>query len=490
MKMKEQIILMIAAALSLTPGCKKYLDQEPDNRTTVRTPEQISQLLTTAYPRANYILFCESMSDNAEDKGSSGSGIDYIDRINSLSYRYEVIESSPDDNDSPDYYWNACYKAIAAANQALEYIGAAEDSASLSAHRGEALLARAYSHFMLVTLFAKVYNPNTAASDPGIPYVTEPEKETLRNYDRRTVAHVYEMIEKDLTEGLPLINDAIYGNAPRFHFNRRAAAAFAARFYMFKQDYQKVITHATSALSENPVENLRPWDAVLTRLQYNEQEAEYTRSTTRGNLLLQEALSVWGRSYAALRYGLGETVASQLFYRPNVSGNYFAYIVYGSSPQFYNIPKFYEHFVTETINANTGDPYNTIPLLTGEEALLNRAEAHLRLNNSTAALNDLNTFASQNLDGYNATADRITTSKCASYYGTSSLNGIFLAILDFKRAFFMHEGMRWFDILRLGIPVFHTTREGELIQLLPDDNRRVLQLPVLTRQAGLEPNPR
>jgi hypothetical protein len=50
--------------------------------------------------------------------------------------------------------------------------------------------------------------------------------------------------------------------------------------------------------------------------------------------------------------------------------------------------------------------------------------------------------------------------------------------------------LRWFDIIRLGIPVVHTTAEGEQIYLAPDDNRRVLQLPALTKQAGLEPNPR
>jgi starch-binding outer membrane protein, SusD/RagB family len=64
------------------------------------------------------------------------------------------------------------------------------------------------------------------------------------------------------------------------------------------------------------------------------------------------------------------------------------------------------------------------------------------------------------------------------------------AVLDFKRAFFLHEGMRWFDILRLHIPVTHTTVQGETFELTPDDNRRVLQLPSLTKQAGLEPNPR
>lgn len=486
---KRIIIISFIAALAVS-GCKKYLDKEPDNRTQIKTPDQIAQLLTTAYPKENYILFTESMSDNAEDKQGGGSGYDNIDRINRQSYRFEVVEVSPDDEDGPDNYWTGCYKAIAAANLALEYINAFGDPAQVSAHRGEALLARAYAHFMLVTLFSKVYDPATAANDPGIPYVTEPEKVTFKTYERKTVAFVYEMIEKDLLEGLPLINDAIYGQAPRFHFNKRAASAFAARFYLFKREYDKVVTYATQALGNAVTDNLRPWNSMLTELQYAELQAEYTKSTTPGNLLLQETNSIWGRSYASMRYGLGNNVANALFFRPNVTGNFYAYDVYGASPLFYNIPKFYEHFVTENINANSGTPYNTIPLITGEEALLNRAEAYLRLGNPNAAVNDLNVFVSQNIDDYNPSTDKVTGSKCANFYGTSSSTGIFLAILDFKRAFFMHEGMRWFDIIRLGIPVLHTTDEGEQIYLAPDDNRRVLQLPALTKQAGLEPNPR
>lgn len=482
-------VLYILLLLSLS-GCKKYLDKEPDNRTTVRTPEQIAQLLTTAYPKANYIAFCEAMSDNAEDKLSGTSGLDFLDKINRESFLYQVVSVAPDDIDGPDAYWSGCYKAIAAANQALEYISEAEDTAALNPHKGEALLARAYAHFMLVTLFAEVYDPNTAATNPGVPYVTAPEKVTFQDYDRGTVASVYAAIERDIIEGIPLINDAIYGTAPRFHFNKRAAAAFAARFYLFKGEYDKVVTYATAALGTSPIENLRPWNSTLTNLQYLELQAEYTKSTTQGNLLLQESNSVWGRSYASIRFGLGDQVTRQLFLQPNVTGGFYAYDVYGSNPQFYNIPKFSEFFVRENLNANSGEPYNTIPLITGEEALLNRAEAFLRLNNTNAALADLNTFASRNIDQYNANADRITTSKCSNYYGTSGTTGVFLAILDFKRAFFVHEGMRWFDILRLRIPVTHITDQGQVVQLTFDDKRRVLQLPALTQQAGLEPNPR
>ncbi len=275
------LYIMIVTGALLFSACQKYLDKEPDNRTQITTPEQIAQLLTSAYPQVNYMQFCEAMSDNAEDKGGGGSGYENNDKINMQAYKYEVIEIPPDDLDGPDSYWTGCYKAIGTANQALEIIDASPDKSKLSAHRGEALLARAYAHFMLVTLFAKVYDPATSANDPGIPYVTKPEKQVFINYQRGTVASVYEAIERDLTEGFPLIDDQIYGTAPRYHFNKRAAAAFAARFYLFKQDYTKVIEYASQALSGNPADNIRPWNTTLTNLQFAELQAEYTKSTLR-----------------------------------------------------------------------------------------------------------------------------------------------------------------------------------------------------------------
>jgi hypothetical protein len=342
---------------------------------------------------------------------------------------------------------------------------------------------------MLVTLFSKVYDPATAASDPGIPYVTARETQVFTKYERKTVAYVYEMIEKDLKEGLPLIDDRIFGEAPKFHFNRLAAAAFAARFYLFKRDYNSVIAHATRVLGTTAADKLRPWNSSLEKLQYYELQAEYTKTSLQGNLLMQEANSVWGRSYASLRFGLGNTVANELLFSPNVTGGYYAYPVYGTE-RAYNIPKFYEHFVQETINANIGDPYNTIPLFTAEEALLNRAEAYLRINNAPSAISDLNAFASRNIDNYDPAKHNVTAAKAVDFYGQSAGTSLLLAILDFKRTFFLHEGMRWFDILRLKIPVTHETVGGSRITLSSNDPRRVLQLPVLTRQAGLEPNPR
>lgn len=488
--MKKYILYSFSITAVLLTGCKKYLDKEPDNRTQITTPDQISQLLSSAYPKGNYILFCESMSDNAEDKNGSGTGYDFVDKINRQAYRYEVIEAVPDDLDSPDFYWNACYKAIASANLALQIIDQSPNKGELTAQRGEALLARAYAHFMLVTLFAKAYDPATAASDPGVPYVTAPEKVVLAKYERKTVGYVYEMIEKDFKEGYPLINEKIYGTAPKFHFNKQAAAAFATRFYMFKRDYNSVISYASQALTGATADNLRPWNTTLSNLQYYDLQAEYTKATLRGNLLLQEANSVWGRSYASIRYGFGNSVFTRLFLTQNPTGSSYAYPVYGT-PAVYNIPKFYEYFVKESISAVIGDPYNTIPLFTAEEVVLNRAEAYVRLSNKAAAIDDLNAFVSKNMSSYTASKN-LTAKKMVDYYNmpADTSGAIIKTALDFKRSFFLHEGLRWLDILRLKIPVTHATASGEMITLASDDKRRALQLPVLTRQAGLEPNSR
>ena len=155
-------------ASSVVVGCKKYLEKEPDNRAKLTDPKKVSQLLGTAYPQASYLAFNEAMSDNANDKGQG-----QIDVTNADSYAFKDVQAN--DQDSPENYWNACYEAIAAANESLKTCNEAPDPQNYSAQKGEGLVARAYAHFMLVTLFAKPYDATSASSDPGIPYVTEPE---------------------------------------------------------------------------------------------------------------------------------------------------------------------------------------------------------------------------------------------------------------------------------------------------------------------------
>lgn len=477
----------IACSLLLsTTGCKKYLEKEPDNRAQLNTPAKVSLLLTSAYPQANYMAFAESISDNVADKGAGGIEPSNFDP-------YFFIDTRDNQQDSPEFYWNACYRAVSTANLALQACGAAPDPETYSTQRGEALIARAYAHFMLVNFFSKFYDPATATSDPGIPYVTEVENVVFKQYDRKTVAYVYEMIEKDLLEGLPLLKDETY-SVPRYHFNRAAANAFAARFYLFKKEYDKVVQYANAALPSNNVAAvLRPWNTTYRTMTYNELYAVYAKATESANLLLVETQSTWARNYFTVRYSLDATKQDEIFATPVTGGTWaFQFQTYTAGTNNYLIPKINEYFVKTSVNAEIGFPYVMVPLFTTEEVLFNRAEAYTYLNNTAAAIADLNAYASTRIVNYDAGTHAITPSKISSYYGVSDLQtGLIRTILDFKRAEYVQEGMRWFDVLRYKLPVTHNvTNPDRTITLGADDLRRVFQIPESASAAGVPQNPR
>lgn len=486
--MKKITYYILAVTMFIPAGCKDYLETPPDQRTQLNTVEKVAELLATAYPQADYATFTEAASDNAADKGAGGT---ISEDINTNPYFFRDV---PDrDQGTPAFYWNACYQSIAACNQALEAIAKADNPADYNAQKGEALVARAYNHFMLVTLFSKVYDPATAAQSPGIPYVTTPEKVVNGQYQRKTVAFVYEQIEKDLLAGMPLLDNTSY-KVPKYHFNKAAANAFAARFYLFKRDYQKVVTYTDNVFPGGNIKtNLRPWVTVYSQLTGNEMEAIYTKATETANLLLVEAPSNWARSYGSYRYGLQTDLANYLFDSPNVTTGEWVQPLYyrGDNTENLLILKFREHFVRSSANANIGVPYTIFPLFTAEEVLFNRVEANIYLGNFTAAKNDLNDYASMRVENYNAGTHRIDDTRLRNFYRTSDLKtALIYALLDFKQAEFIQEGMRWFDVLRYGITVIHTNTAGESATLTPDDPRRLFQLPQEVVLSGVEQNPR
>lgn len=486
--MNKRIIVNASLSLCLITalaGCSKFLEKAPDNRTQLDSPEKVSQLLGTAYPQANYMAFCESISDNVNDKGAGS-----LMNTNLNPYFFQDVQDNQ--QDSPEFYWDACYAAIAAANQALDACNKATDSLSYRGQKGEALVARAYAHFMLVTLFSKVYNPATANADPGIPYVTTPENIVFKNYERKTVQYVYDMIESDLTAGLPLINDNLY-TVPKYHFTKAAAHAFAARFYLFKKNYAKVIEHANEVFPEGFLPNLRPWNTVYKTLTYNELFARYEKATENANILLVETSSLWARSFYSTRYGMDATVKNYVLSRAPVTGGKWAMNnqLYTAGTGNYMIPKINEYFVRLSVNATIGMPYVMVPLFTAEEVLFNKAEANIYLNNVPDVITDLNTYASTRIVNYDPTINAITQAKALAYYGGTDIrNALLNNIIDFKQVEYVQEGMRWFDLLRYNIPVTHKTTTGGSFTLTSTDLRRVFQIPQSAGLSNVDLNPR
>lgn len=511
--MKIKYIFLIIAALNLV-SCDNYLDTTPDNRTTLDSPEKVKELLVNAYPKSSYGMFCFSMSDNADDKGSGT-----IKKTNQDGYFWRTFESI--DQDSPATYWGACYAAIAHANEALEYIetqnlidakGNKTINPKYVAYYGEALLARAYAHFMLVNLWGKTYNPATAKTDLGIPYVIKSEKTVLVQYKRASVAKVYENIEKDLIEGLPYINDNMY-EVPKYHFNFDAAHAFASRFYLMKGEWSKVIKHSDLVLGDDPTTKLRDLNGSYQKLSLSEQEAQYNKADEPSVLLLSSTVSGWfNYFFAQVRYSMTYDMQKALFNNMFVDGTWaLSAAAYGSEHKL--MIKWGYFFKRASLNANTGWYYAMTPLFSTEEVLLNRAEAYAMLGQNSNAIADINAMLSKKVKtlsgGYDfslheATAKKITDSYAEVkvefnltpfYDATIKSRDILNCIIDIRRKEFYYEGHRWFDIRRFNLPVTHKIIEDEgaddrLITLESEDLRKQIQIPESVTAYGVAANPR
>ena len=525
MKYNKFLYVALGMGLMLT-SCDEFLDKVPDNRAELNTSDKVTKILVAAYPESNSIVMAEMASDNAMDNGSLYT---VEDKMQEESYLWTPITTQG--NDSPQTFWDNCYLAVATANQALAAIEDMGNPANLQAQRGEALLCRAWGHFLLANIFCQAYSPETASNELGLPYSEAPETEVKPDYQRGTLAELYEKIEKDIEEGLPLINDEIY-TVPKYHFNRKAAYAFAARFYLYYQKWDKVIEAANVVLGNTPQTMMRDWNAIYNMPSNFESRCNaYVAASSPANLLLQTAYSsmvYWLGPYSlSQRYGHNHTnIAKKETYRTaGIWGEYnsgtdlyMGASCWGMEQKLY-YSKYYGYFeYTDKVNG-IGYRRNVIAMLTAPETLLCRAEAYAVKKDYAKALADINTWLSANSrSGIQVTADDVvnvygnmnymedengtpivagengTPKKRLNPSGFSIEPGMqenFIhCILHMRRCETMADGLRWQDIKRYGIEIAHN-REGLSADILrKDDLRRAFQLPADVIDAGLQANPR
>ncbi len=511
--MKNKFIIIVCLSLVIfTSSCDDFLSTQPDNRTQLDTPEKISQLLVSAYPTANYGTLCELSSDNFVDNNSILPVIlSSFERLDDQIFAWEPASASIE-QDSPSDVWQKCYSAISAANHALAAIAvlhAKDSTIDLNAQKGEALISRAYSHFILVNVFSQAYKDETSSvDDMGIPYATEPETVVQGKYTRESVTSVYTKIQKDIEDGIDLISDQKY-SVPKYRFNKKAVAAFATRFFLYKRDYQKVVSYAGYVLGADPTPMMRNWNknyGSTTEIVY-----DYINSEHSCNLLLIPTMSWFSRNFGTRyghngdamegsTYGSGPTWSGML---PCFSGK-----LYIRGQQDYGVffPKCDEMFEYTDKVAGIGYAHIVRAEFTAEETLLCRAEALIYLNRIPEAVADLQVWNYSHLATSQLTENVIrtfyTTSKplfvkklnadkmSSSFIVTAAQEPFIHCILHFRRIETMFDGYRWFDLKRYGIEIEHSIGRTRLEILAYDDYRRAIQLPEEVIAAGMVPNPR
>src|SRR5690606_5687163 len=126
-----------------------------------------------------------------------------------------------------------------------------------------------------------------------------------------------------------------------------------------------------------------------------------------------ETYSVYQRSssYGRSRYGLGVNVYSAYYTKASPAGAAFYYRAWTSGTGNYLLYKYYEYFYYTNVTAGTGLPYIMSPLLTSDEALMNRAEAYAQLDQLDKAIADCDLMAGNRISGYSKASHGVTIGK-------------------------------------------------------------------------------
>jgi starch-binding outer membrane protein, SusD/RagB family len=129
--------------------------------------------------------------------------------------------------------------------------------------KAEAYILRAFLHYRLVNIYAKAYDPATAASDGGIPYVDDLKFGELNR--KNTVKEVYDKIMNDINTGLAL--DAL-PNLPRnsMRIGKGFGYGVKAQVLLSMRDYAGALEAVNEALKYNStLEDHRPYMAITPR---------------------------------------------------------------------------------------------------------------------------------------------------------------------------------------------------------------------------------
>lgn len=523
---KANILLAGLVVAGVFSSCDDFLDKNPDDRATVDSYEKINNLLTTAYSpnSANFIL--ELSSDNVMDNGKA-----YNTAVNQEEiYRWKAI--STEGNDDPRYYWQNTYKAIATANQALSSIKELGDGEAYQDLKAEALLCRAYGMFSLAKVFCMSYNPDKAEEYLGLPYPLEPEQDINAKYKRGTLKELYEKIDADIEAALPYVSDTHFA-IPKYHFNTKAAYAFAARFNLYYMNYDKAIKYATQVLGNNPANLLRDFSTFMQYSNPSDIDNAYIASKVNANLMLQTGTSLagrWSQGTSSMRrfhhnveittyetfwvempWGKGSKESNNCLYQSR--------FLFGTNQAVY-FPKMLEHFEYTDKISGTGYTHIVDAVFTSDETLLVRAEAYAMKKDYASAIADMNTWISNHCissagyyprptlteESINAFIENLSYAEPTAVEKARSIRkkfnpqgftveagtqeNILEMILQMRRIETMYQGMRFLDLKRYGIEFGHPI-EGEDTQVFKaGDLRGAIQLPNDVINAGIEANPR
>lgn len=437
---RRNIILFILIAVALT-SCDDFLDITPTGKVIAKTGEEYRALLTNEYKyfsKDRYMTTLRTDELLMDAKKSSSTDLDaYLDL-----WRWK------DDNPSPTtsyFSWRGYYHTIYIANYVIEHRGEITNATRDEVNQllGESYMLRAYSHFLLVNLYAEPYAHCQPATTRGVPMQLMADVNAIPGSS--SVETVYQQVLADIDEAEKYLNVETWEEGVNYRFNKISAQALRARTYLYMGEWQKALTAAKAVIeAHGELEDLNT-------------------STTLPN------------SYKSIE----NIVALEKF-----SSNLFT-VIDMPDPNFINLyrtgdqrrTKYYKRVTSSSYNLQKGGDDEFSCSFRSAEAYLTAAECAVRLGNTADAIDYLKSLLQKRL---NATAlqdeiDLITS---------MTAEQLTQEILDERARELAFEGHRWCDLRRTTQPVLTRTYNDEIFTLTPE--KYTLRFPTEAVEANPE----
>ncbi|TAN01570.1 MAG: RagB/SusD family nutrient uptake outer membrane protein [Chitinophagaceae bacterium] len=454
MKYKNFLALMlIVCSIS---SCTKYLDAVPDKSLTV--PSSLQDLAAILN---NNLLIAYSPA-----LGEIGSDDYYMAYSRYQTYRPLIREAYTWQKDITygSLYgdWYSPYQAIYYSNVVLDQlkdIGSNQgNQGTYNEIKGRALFYRAFSYYNLAQIFTKPYDPQTAATDLGLPLrlSSDINNKTVRS----TLLQTYNQIIQDLQEAEDLLPLTVSSQTPYIP-SKAADDAMQARVYLTMQNYDKALDYADSSISLNN-----------TLMDYNAID-----STQAISFPYPSNEEVLFQSYEALYfYFTGSyTIVDSTLYDSYSSNDLRKSLFFATKAS----------TGTHYFKGSYSGTYDLFCGLATDEMYLIQAECYARDGKVTASMDALNTLL----------AKRWKAGTFAPLVAANADEAMSIVLAE-RRKELIFRGIRWSDLRRLNQDsrfAITLTRvlNGETYTLPPNDPRYVYPIPDNEIQlSGIQQNTR
>jgi hypothetical protein len=457
--MRKILIKSIALMLLFTIGCsKQYLDPVPqtslsdlsvfDNkdRVVAQVNGMYAAVKNSAYLGGRYQNYGDLRGDN------------FIPLSNNLVTNFatwnhtEVASTNEVQN-----CWGAIYAAINVINVFMDGLKTNWDGGKLAGkitqdeynqYTGEALALRGMCYFDLLRLYCKPYVLGSGAN-PGVPLRLKAEKSSAGNdLARSTVAEVYTQILADLNAAEPLAI-ATYGdnslNTTRVHKN--TIIALKTRVLLAQGAWASVVTESAKIVSASapftaPTGVANGLNASFTGIwapPYSSKESIFSMPfTTVDPGATQSGIAWFYSSESGESYYLVPT--SPVYLAMDASDARKTSLVKVDPPAGSSEPPYY--FISKYLDFTTLTDW--APVIRYSEVLLSRAEAIVRQGNAVTQ---------GAVDLLNAVRTRSFPTGAYTLGSFASPAAFYTAVLQERNIEFLGEGLRAFDIMRLGLDI-------------------------------------